>query len=326
MAEANATGSQESPEERQRRIEEAKKKAAEGKAARAAATSAAPPPTPPTSPAAPPQAAAATSAKPATPAPMSEDERQRRIEEAKKLAEEARKARESAQASGQAAVPAAPRPAVPAPAPATAPRPAPATAAKPGAIAASQAPPRVIPVALKEWAVVVKALEQGKQLILLRKGGLQEREFKIMKGEFVLFPTYEHQDEKMLKPAFKPLLQEVGTAPADPNKVTVTSWARLHEAIPVRNLDKLVQMEDYHIFSRPYAEERHNYKVYLPTNVLFVRTYILPQPISVNLTPEQAGCTSWVDIEVKIPWEGSRPALSDDEFRRRHQEARTIIT
>lgn len=174
--------------------------------------------------------------------------------------------------------------------------------------------------------MVVKALEEGKQIILFRKGGIAEADFRIKTDEFVLFPTYEHQEEKYLKPAHKPMLQLVGAASDDPNRITVTSWARLEEVIPVRNLDKLVQLEDYHIFTRAYAEERHSYKPNKPTNVLFVRTYLLPESMTVELTPEQAGCVSWVDIDVKVPWQGSRPVLSDEEFRKRHKEVRTIIS
>jgi len=47
--------------------------------------------------------------------------------------------------------------------------------------------------ALKEWATVVKALENGDQTIILRKGGILETSsgFKIESKKFFLFPTYE---------------------------------------------------------------------------------------------------------------------------------------
>ena len=45
--------------------------------------------------------------------------------------------------------------------------------------------------ALKEWAVTVKALEQGSQVILLRKGGISEdgKRFAVAHDQFLLFPT-----------------------------------------------------------------------------------------------------------------------------------------
>ena len=45
---------------------------------------------------------------------------------------------------------------------------------------------------LKEWATVVKALEQGKQTVILRKGGILETAsgFNVESKKFFLFPTW----------------------------------------------------------------------------------------------------------------------------------------
>jgi hypothetical protein len=49
--------------------------------------------------------------------------------------------------------------------------------------------------ALKEWAVVIEGLKAGRQLILLREGGVQDGRggFHADHREFFLFPTFEHQ-------------------------------------------------------------------------------------------------------------------------------------
>src|SRR5436309_14463591 len=56
-------------------------------------------------------------------------------------------------------------------------------------------------VALKEWASVCSALEEGRQIILLRKGGILEAigGFELEYPQFFLFPTYLHQNAQMLK-------------------------------------------------------------------------------------------------------------------------------
>src|SRR5687767_1695492 len=58
-------------------------------------------------------------------------------------------------------------------------------------------------VGLKEWAIVCHALEQGRQIILLRKGGIRESggEFELEHRQFLLFPTYLHQTLNGLKPS-----------------------------------------------------------------------------------------------------------------------------
>ena len=57
-------------------------------------------------------------------------------------------------------------------------------------------------IALKEWAVTVQALARGEQILLLRKGGIHEegKDFRVIHPEFLLYSTYEHQREDLLKP------------------------------------------------------------------------------------------------------------------------------
>ena len=54
---------------------------------------------------------------------------------------------------------------------------------------------------LKEWATVVKALENGKQTVILRKGGILETAsgFNVESKKFFLFPTWEHQEKIFVK-------------------------------------------------------------------------------------------------------------------------------
>ncbi|MFM8364659.1 MAG: DUF1802 family protein, partial [Verrucomicrobiota bacterium] len=66
------------------------------------------------------------------------------------------------------------------------------------------------PVAFKEWAIVCEALGEGKQSLLVRKGGIAEGRdgFAFRHREFFLFPTAFHaQREKTLLPANTPLPQ-----------------------------------------------------------------------------------------------------------------------
>ena len=55
--------------------------------------------------------------------------------------------------------------------------------------------------AFKEWAVVCRALGVGRQVLILRKGGINEqaREFRPEHREFLLFPTGFHQSGDQLQ-------------------------------------------------------------------------------------------------------------------------------
>ena len=52
-----------------------------------------------------------------------------------------------------------------------------------------------MPIAFKEWAVTVRALAEGEQLVTLRKGGIREpgKHFALDHERFFLYPTFDHQ-------------------------------------------------------------------------------------------------------------------------------------
>ena len=58
-----------------------------------------------------------------------------------------------------------------------------------------------MPVAFKEWAVTVRALAEGEQLITLRKGGIrkEDRQFEIEHEQFFLYPTFDHQRHDLVR-------------------------------------------------------------------------------------------------------------------------------
>ena len=70
--------------------------------------------------------------------------------------------------------------------------------------------PTVSDLALKEWAVAVKSLGRGEQVIILRKGGIhrEDRDFRLVHPQFLLYPTYEHQKVELIKPEVHTALEE----------------------------------------------------------------------------------------------------------------------
>ncbi|HEY6229533.1 MAG TPA: DUF1802 family protein, partial [Verrucomicrobiae bacterium] len=57
-------------------------------------------------------------------------------------------------------------------------------------------------IAFKEWAVIVDALGTGRQIVILRKGGISEGRggFQVDHPEFLLFPTLFHQQRESVLP------------------------------------------------------------------------------------------------------------------------------
>src|SRR5680860_484096 len=71
-----------------------------------------------------------------------------------------------------------------------------------------------MPVALKEWAVTVRALAEGEQLLTLRKGGIREegKHFEIEHDQFFLYPTFDHQRNNLVRDSHLPELGQVRVA------------------------------------------------------------------------------------------------------------------
>src|SRR5690349_24686292 len=153
-------------------------------------------------------------------------------------------------------------------------------------------------VALKEWAVAVKALREGRQVLLVRKGGISEetRNFRIESDRFLFFPTYEHQRADLLQPEFRADLTEVLTEPRDPARVRFDTWAELTDLFEIVEPAQVDALAPFYCFSTQYAEERLRWKPRHPLLVMAVRAYRLRQPIDVASRPDFAGCKSWLTL------------------------------
>jgi len=67
----------------------------------------------------------------------------------------------------------------------------------------------VMPIAFKEWAVTVRALAEGEQLVTLRKGGIREpqKHFEVEYERFFLYPTFDHQRSDLVRESHRPELR-----------------------------------------------------------------------------------------------------------------------
>ncbi|CKW23542.1 Domain of uncharacterised function (DUF1802) [Mycobacterium tuberculosis] len=103
--------------------------------------------------------------------------------------------------------------------------------------------------ALKEWSAAVHALLDGRQTVLLRKGGIGEKRFEVAAHEFLLFPTVAHSHAERVRPEHRDLL---GPAAADSTDecVLLRAAAKVVAALPVNRPEGLDAIEDLHIWSR----------------------------------------------------------------------------
>lgn len=177
-------------------------------------------------------------------------------------------------------------------------------------------------IALREWAVAVNALASGRQVIVLRKGGIAEetKEFRLESPRFCLFPSYEHQKPHLMKEeARETVLQTQAEALANPDKIRIAYYAEVIHDLEVTDEVTLQRLDAYHVWTHDYAAERLKWKRTKPLHVLVLRVYELDEPVSIAVDERYGGCKSWLSIPA-IASKKMRPVLTDEQFVERAEE------
>jgi hypothetical protein len=172
--------------------------------------------------------------------------------------------------------------------------------------------------ALKEWAVIVRRLGKGDQVILIRKGGIleQKRGFSVEHREFFLFPTYAHQKEEDLIPPARTELARALKDSSPPHEVWLDYFARVEAVWELGELAWLRKLEGLHALAWPSVESRFYYR--RPgLHLLALRVFRLPETHRIPNTPRYDGCVSWVELDTDLAIEHATPVLTDAEFAAR---------
>ncbi|MEL6927454.1 MAG: DUF1802 family protein [Cyanobacteria bacterium J06633_1] len=179
--------------------------------------------------------------------------------------------------------------------------------------------------ALKEWAIAVEALTQGDTIVLLRKGGIRERGFRVEHTQAWLYPTYEHQKPNLLDPKYAASVTEVESG-WHPEAVTIQSCAQITEVLPVSKLEQLAALQPYHIWNEQMISDRLKWKPQTPILVLLLRVYRLAQPQTIPFDSAYGGCKSWIALKSEISLDLLDPVLSEAEYLSQTQAIKALIS
>ncbi len=169
--------------------------------------------------------------------------------------------------------------------------------------------------ALKEWAVICRALAEGRQALLIRKGGIAESSgaFEVEHQRFWLFPTYVHQQNAGIVPEAASLLEQVDADRPPSGIVRLTHFAEAVGIYQIRELTDAWKLAGMHCWSHETVQSRFEYR--RPgLFVLAVRVYHAPQVFDLPDTAEYAGCRSWVELDRALPTTGATPVLDEQTF------------
>jgi len=202
-----------------------------------------------------------------------------------------------------------------------------------------------MPTAFKEWAVTVRALAEGEQLITLRKGaGFRDdrKRFELEHDRFFLYPTFEHRRNDVVRASHQPELRralEEGVWPdgepsahaltrdggiPQPERVRIRAWAEVAGHWRVSDPRTVDALSPYYVWTTDYAEKRLSWKRFHPLDVILLRTYRIPRPVTVKVREDFYGRNPWLEVTRDLPFEGT-PVLSDEEFDRASEEIEAIV-
>ncbi|MDR3637322.1 MAG: DUF1802 family protein [Isosphaeraceae bacterium] len=177
-------------------------------------------------------------------------------------------------------------------------------------------PPAACDVAFKEWAGVCHALSQGRQSLILRKGGIAEGTggFTPEHSVFWLYPTHVHENQQGLRD----------------NEPPPAPWGARDDAVPLQVLaavesvdfvdrpELLPALEPLHVWTAETVLKRFHYRQ-PGLWVLSVRVWAGVAATFVPVTAAHLGCKTWVPLEAPVSTLGLAPVLDDSEAARRRE-------
>ena len=177
-------------------------------------------------------------------------------------------------------------------------------------------------VAFKEWALVCEALGNGRQSLILRKGGIAEGRdgFAFKHPDFFLFPTWFHEQlaRTTLPPSTDVPTQLDGEI--EIRYAATLEWSRL-----VTNTAVLPSLRDFHILHEDVVNERFRYDDHQGIHVGFVRVFRLNVPQRLADSKSYGGCRSWLDLP-PLGDSARVPVISDEEHQRRQKKLEQLLS
>lgn len=156
--------------------------------------------------------------------------------------------------------------------------------------------------ALKEWSAAVHAMLDGRQTVLLRKGGIHEKRFAVASPRFVFFPTVAHSHAERVRPEHHDVLAD---APADSTEddLVIRAGAEVVAAVEVIRPEAIDELADLHIWTaESVRSERIDFRPRHRLTVLVVQARPLADPVRLPRLEAYRGCVSWVDLPVTPTW------------------------
>ncbi len=177
-------------------------------------------------------------------------------------------------------------------------------------------------IAFKEWASIVDILGTGDQILILRKGGIHERgkKFDVAHEKFFLFPTFEHQNPKDLKPEAEGILRKVLESKPDSTVIPLRIYCAVQNSFWISDEKMLQKLSPFHKWSESCIQDRFHWGDQKGLFGIAVRTYALAETLNLPNQKRYGGCRSWVELEEPVSTASLSPVLTEQVFEKKMDE------
>ncbi|SMB95732.1 DUF1802 family protein [Deinococcus hopiensis] len=175
---------------------------------------------------------------------------------------------------------------------------------------------------IKEWDAQCQALTTARTALLIRKGGIMETHggFEVEHRQFLLYPTFLHQNPAELRPEFISMLRD----DPQPGQIVLTALAEVVAVHKVETLEQALALEPYQALTAGAIERRFHYRNRPWVHALLLRVRPVAQPLVLEETPEMLGCVSWVPLpEIRI--EAQESVLREEALTQLQEEVGGIL-
>lgn len=185
----------------------------------------------------------------------------------------------------------------------------------------------MLSIAFKEWAAICRALADGKQTVILRKGGIAEEsgEFRPEHPRFWLYPTYFHEQQAGLQPEFQPYLEAAEADRPDAGRLRLSHVCEVAAIHHAATIDAALGLDRFHGWTSEIVRKRFDYRepgLY----ALVVRVYAVATPAELAEGASYAGCKSWVTLDTGAEDHPAEPVIPDEAFARVLEEIQGVFS
>ena len=182
-------------------------------------------------------------------------------------------------------------------------------------------------IAFKEWSVIVQALLEGRQILILRKGGISENQgrFTIESREFFLFPTKVHQNPKDLLNVADQEVIAAAEGHIARDHVKISAFVEVAHYERVTDLKIIQGLRKHHVWSDQIIEQRFHWGNEDWLDLFVLKVFRLQAPIALKNDTKFAGCKSWIRLATPLPVQGAIPVLPGGQFQKLFGEILGIL-